>query len=112
MSSKQSLVVELKDFESEADFDSKSNPESGKWIIDVEPSATVGTTKVQRSEPKEPDEGEHLFYSQMWVKGTSLLFIVDSGSQKNLILEDVFKRLDLPITLHPQLYTIRWLLQG
>jgi hypothetical protein len=47
-------VVELKAFELEEDSDSESNPESGKWIIDPEPSATVATTKVQPSEPEEP----------------------------------------------------------
>jgi hypothetical protein len=44
--SKKSLVVELKGFESEVDSDSESNPEGEKQIIDVEPSATVATTKV------------------------------------------------------------------
>jgi hypothetical protein len=58
-------VVELKAFESEVDSDSESNPEGGKWIIDVEPSATVTTTKFRLSEPKETEEGECLFHSQM-----------------------------------------------
>jgi hypothetical protein len=59
------------------------------------PSATVATTKVQPGEPDEPEEGECLFHSQMWVKGTPLHFIVDSGSQKNLISVEVIKRLAL-----------------
>jgi hypothetical protein len=42
----------------------------------------------------------------MWVKGALLHFIVDSDSQKNLISAEVFKHLDLPVTLHPQPYTI------
>jgi hypothetical protein len=63
-------------------------------------------------EPDEPEEGEHLFHSQMWVKGTPLHFIVDSGSQKNLISAEVVKRLALPTTPHPQPYTIGWLHQG
>jgi hypothetical protein len=77
---KKSLVAKLKASESEADSDSESNPEGGKHIIDVEPSATVATTKVHPTEPKEPDEGERLFHSQMWVKGALVHFIVDSGS--------------------------------
>jgi hypothetical protein len=81
--SKKSLMAEMKASESEADSDSESNPKGGKWIIDVEPSATVATTKFQPSEPEEPEEGECLFHSQMWVKGAPLHFIVDSGSQKN-----------------------------
>jgi hypothetical protein len=41
-----------------------------------------------------------------------LHFIVDSGSQKNLISVEVVKRLALPTTPHPQPYTIGWLRQG
>jgi hypothetical protein len=52
------------------------------------------TTTIQPEEPEDPEEGEHLFHSQMWVKGTPLHFIVDSGSQKNLISTEVIKQLD------------------
>jgi hypothetical protein len=48
----------------------------------------------------------------MWVKGTPLQFIIDSGIQKNLISAEVVKRLALPTTPHPQPYTIGWLCQG
>jgi hypothetical protein len=48
----------------------------------------------------------------MWVKGTLLHFIVDSGSQKNLISAEVIKWLSLPTMSHPQPYTIGWLFQG
>jgi hypothetical protein len=76
--SKQSLVAEVKASESDAGSDSESEPERGRWIIDAEPSATVATTKLHPSEPDEPEEGECLFHSQMWVKGTPLHFIIDS----------------------------------
>jgi hypothetical protein len=105
-------MVEVKSFESDADYDFETELERGRWIIDAEPSATVATTKLQLGEPDEPEEGECLFHSQMWVKGTPLHFIVDSGSQKNLISAEVVKRLALPTTLHPQPYTIGWLFQG
>jgi hypothetical protein len=78
----------------------------------MEPNATVATTKLQPGEPDEPEEGERLFHSQMWVKGTLVHFIVDRGSQKNLISAKVVKRLDIPTTPHPQPYTIGWLRQG
>jgi hypothetical protein len=58
------------------------------------------------------EEGEHLFHSHMWVKGTPLHFIVDSGSQKNLISAEVVKQLGLSTTPHPQPYNIGWLHQG
>jgi hypothetical protein len=48
----------------------------------------------------------------MWVKGTPLHFIVDSGSQKNLISTEVVKQLGLSTTPHPQPYNIGWLRQG
>jgi hypothetical protein len=78
-------VAEVKAFESDVGSDSELEPERGRQIIDVEPSATVPTTKLQPGEPDELEEGERLFHSQMWVKGTSLHFIIDRSSQKNLI---------------------------
>jgi hypothetical protein len=105
-------VAKLKDSDSETDSNSESNLEGGKWIIDVEPSTTVATTKFCPSESGEPKEGEHLFHLQMWVNGVSLHFIFDRGSQKNLISAEVIKRMDLLMTLHPQTYTIGWLRQG
>jgi hypothetical protein len=91
-------VAEVKASESDADSDSETEPERGRQIIDVEPSATIATTKLQPGEPDEPEEGECLFHSQMWVKGTLLHFIIDRGSQKNLILVEVVKRLALSTT--------------
>jgi hypothetical protein len=73
-------VAKVKASESDAGSDSESEPERGRRIIDAEPSAIVATTKLQHGEPDKPEEGEHLFHSQMWVKGTPLHFIVDSGS--------------------------------
>jgi hypothetical protein len=102
------LVAEVKASESDADSDSELESKRGKRIIDAEPSAT----KLQPGEPDEPEEGELLFHSQMWVKGTPLHFIVDSGSQKNLISAKVIKQLALATTPHPQPYTIGWLCQG
>jgi hypothetical protein len=77
---KQSLVAEVKASESDAGSDSETEPERGRQIIDVEPSAIISTTKLHPGEPNEPVEGEHLFHSQMWVKSTPLHFIIDSGS--------------------------------
>jgi hypothetical protein len=100
--SKQSLMAELKASESEINSKSESNLEGGKYIINVEPSATVATTKFQPSEPDEPEEGERLFNSQMWVKGAPFHFIVDRRSKKNLISEELIKQLELPTTPHLQ----------
>jgi hypothetical protein len=102
----------MKDSMSKVDSYSESNPEGGKWIIDVEPRSIVSSTKVLLRKLEEPEEGERLFHLHMWVKGAPIHFIFDSGSKNNLILVEVFKHLDLPMTPHLQPYTIIWLLQG
>jgi hypothetical protein len=105
-------VVEVKSSESDVGSKFELELERRRWIIDVEPNATIFTTKIQPTEPDEIEEGEHLFHSWMWVKGTPLHFIVDSNSQKNLISVAIVKWLALPTTLHPYPYTIGWLRQG
>jgi hypothetical protein len=110
--SKQSLVAEIKDKEPNPDSESDYENTGKGQIIDADPTAIVATTTIQPEEPTDPEEGEHLFHSQMWVKGTLLHFIVDSGSQKNLISAEVIKQLGLSTTPHPQPYNIGWLHQG
>jgi hypothetical protein len=110
--SKQSLVAEIKDKEPNPDSESDSENNGKRQIIDADPTAIVATAAIQPEEPTDPEEGERLFHSQMWVKGTPLHFIVDSGSQKNLISAEVVKQLGLSTTPHPQPYSIGWLRQG
>jgi hypothetical protein len=100
-------VAEIKDKEPNPDseFDFENNGK--RQIIDADPTAIVATATIQPKEPIDPKEGEHLFHSQMWVKGTPLHFIVDSRSQKNLISAEVVKQLGLSTTPHPQPYNIR-----
>jgi hypothetical protein len=105
-------VAEVKASESDVGSESEPEPERGRQIIAAKPSAIVATTKLQHGEPDEIEEGECLFHSQVWVKGTPLHFIMDSGSQKNLMSIEVIKRLALMTTTHPQPYTIGWLRQG
>ena len=71
----------------------------------------MATTKSQKIELEDLEEGERLFHSHMWVKGSPLQYIVDSGSQKNLISTEVMKWLGLKTITHPQPYTIGWLHQ-
>jgi hypothetical protein len=105
-------VVEIKDKESNPDSESDSKNTGKRQIIDANPPVIVVTATIQPEEPADPPEEERLFNSQMWVKGTPLHFIVDSGSQKNLISTEVVKQLGLSTTppLHP--YNIGWLCQG
>jgi hypothetical protein len=105
-------VAEIKDKEPNPDSESDYENTGKGQIIDADPTAIVMTATIQPEEPTNPEEGEHLFHSQMWVKGTPLHFIVDSGSQKNLISAEVVKQLGLSTTPHPQPYNIGWLRQG
>jgi hypothetical protein len=80
--SKQSLVAEIKDKEPNPDSESDSENTGKGQIIDADPTAIVATTTIQPEELTDPEEGEHLFHSQMWVKGTPLHFIVDSEARR------------------------------
>ena len=115
MLGKQSLVAEIKASESYAYSDTELEPKKGndrgKNIINAEPNATVSTTKIQKEEPKDSEEEDRLFHSHMWVKGSPLQFIINSGSQKNLISAEVVKRFGFPTTVEPHPYTIGWLHQ-
>jgi hypothetical protein len=105
------LLAKKKSPKSDVDLEVDSEKEKGRRFIDVEPSVTIATTKVQLEEPKEPKEGECIFHSHMWVKGNPIHFIVDSSSQNKLISTKVVKSLNLTIMHHPQPYTIGWLSQ-
>ena len=60
-------MAELKASESDTGFNSELEPykgtDKGNKVIDAEPIPTVATTKIQKIEPKDPEEGEHLFHS-------------------------------------------------
>jgi hypothetical protein len=84
-------VVEIKDKEPNPDAEFDYENTDKRQIIDAELTTIGMTTTIQPEEPTNPKEGEHLFHSQMWVKGTLLHFIVDSGTQKNLISAEVVK---------------------
>jgi hypothetical protein len=105
-------VVDIKDKEMNPNLEFDSENIDRIQIIDANPTSIISTKTIQPEEPLDPEEGEGLFHSQMWVKGTLLHFIVDSESQNNLILVEVIKQLGLSTTLDLQPYTIEWLCQG
>jgi hypothetical protein len=89
--SRKSWVVEIKDKDLNPDSESNLENIDRRQIFDVGPTAIVATATIQLEELTDPEEGERLFHSKMWVKGTPLHFIVDSGIQKNLISVEVIK---------------------
>jgi hypothetical protein len=105
-------VTKIKDKEMNPDSEYDYENTGKRQIIDADPTSIVTTATIQPEEPIDPEEGERLFHSQMWVKGTLLHFIVDSGNQKNLISAEVIKQLGLSTKPHPQPYNIGWLRKG
>jgi len=94
-------VAEVKKYKLDASSNSKSEPKKGRQIINADPYASVATTtKVNPNESNELEEGESIFHSHMWVKGTPLHFIIDSSSHKNLISVEVIEHLDFSTTPH------------
>ena len=61
------MVAKLKTSKSDACFDPDPELDKGdekrKHIIDAYPSAIFSTTKLQREDPKDPEERERLFNS-------------------------------------------------
>jgi hypothetical protein len=102
----------MKELESDPGSELESETDHGRKIIEGEPNITIATTMIQPDDPEETEEGERLFHSYMWVQGKPLHFIIDSGSQKNLISVEVIKWLNLPTLPHPQPYNIGWLTPG
>jgi len=87
------LVVEVKDTEPKpyTEFDHENI--ENRNIINVDPTATVMTTTVKLEELVDPEEGDLLFHSHMWVKGSPLHLIVNNEKQKKLISAKVIKQL-------------------
>lgn len=78
--------------------------------METEPNAITCT--LQSTKVDEEIEEEKLFHSKLQVQGKSLHFIVDNGSQKDLISSSVVKELGFPITPHPKPYSIGSLHKG
>jgi hypothetical protein len=105
-------VAEIKEKELNPNSESDLENIGRRNIIDADPTTITMTATIQPEEPADPKEGEFLFHSQMWLKGTPLHFIVDSESQKDLISVEVIKQLGLSTTRHSHPYNIGWLFQG
>jgi hypothetical protein len=48
-------VAEVKAYELDVGSDFDSEPKRGRQIIEVEPSATISTTKLHPGEPEDPE---------------------------------------------------------
>ena len=105
--------IKSSDLDPDSDYEpNATTADNGRHIIDADPTTIVVAAQIQQEEPEDSEAEERLFHSQMWVKGMTLHFAVDNDNQKNLISAEVFKRLELPTTPHPQPYSIGWLRQG
>jgi hypothetical protein len=105
-------VIEIKDKESSPDSEFDLENTCRRQVIDADSTAIVVTATIQLEEPANLEEGERLFHSHMWVKGTPLHFIIHRGRQNNLISTEVDKQLGFSTRPHLQPYNIGWLRQG
>jgi hypothetical protein len=83
-------VAKVKSSELDVGFNSESEPEKGDKTLTQNPVPSLLPPRsilVNLMNQRK----ESLFHSQMWVKGTPLHFIINSGSQKNLISMEVIK---------------------
>ena len=64
--------------------DSESDSENiGKGqIIDADPTVILVTATIQPEEPIDPEEGERLFHSQMWVKGPRCILLLIAKARR------------------------------
>jgi hypothetical protein len=70
-------VVKIKDKEPNPDSESDYEITGKGQIIDAYPTVIVATATIQPEEPIDSKEGERIFHSWMWVKGTPLhLFLI------------------------------------
>ena len=60
-------MAKIKAYESNAYSNTESEPKKGndrgKNIINAEPNATIAMMKIQKEEPEDSEEEEHLFHS-------------------------------------------------
>ena len=84
-------MAEIKEKDPNPDSESDFENIGKRQIIDTHPTGIVMTATIQPKELIDIEEGECLLHLEMWVRGRKLHFIVDSGSQNNLILAEVVK---------------------
>jgi hypothetical protein len=73
-------VAEVKDIVLKPNSISDLENVENRQIIDADPTSTITTTTIQREESINRKEGECVFLSKMWVKGTPLHLIIDNDS--------------------------------
>jgi hypothetical protein len=73
-------VTDIKDKDLNPDLKYYSENTNRIQILNIDPTVIVMTRTIQPEEPIDPEEGERLLHSRMWVKGTPFHFIVDIGS--------------------------------
>jgi hypothetical protein len=55
------------------------------------------------------DSRSKLFHIRVIMKHTKIDTLIDNGSQSNLILEDVFNKLELNTKMHHKPYSLNWI---
>ena len=77
--------------------------------IETKPSSSISNYHIQA--PNEEKRIE-LFHVRVISKHTKIDTLFDSGSQKNLIFEDLVKKLNLETIPHPKPYPLGWIIKN
>ena len=87
-----------------------------RTLVEYDPDAStlldLTSTTLTNSNIVDEEEQEHLFHTRIWVQKNTLHLIVDNGSQKNFIFEDLVKKLGIFTTPHSHPYSISWMKDG
>ena len=83
----------------------ESDPDASALLASTSTTPTASTIVDE-------EEQERLFHTWIWVQNNPLHLIVDNGSQKNFVSEDLVNKLGLVTTPHPEPSNISWMKDG
>jgi hypothetical protein len=95
--------------EQKADFDGDGGAEKEFVTKDDGPLFMVRRVCFTPWKTKDGDEQCHnLFHSRCTIRGKVCQLVIDSGSCKNVVAEEVVKKLALEMEQHPNPYHLEW----
>ncbi|XP_057844927.2 uncharacterized protein LOC131054430 [Cryptomeria japonica] len=82
--------------------------EKGRSLSSATSSSNISASTSKDSTPKNDKQRNELFHIRVVIKHTKVDTLFDTGSQVNLIYEEIVKKLNLTTTPHPKPYPLGW----
>lgn len=82
--------------------------EKGRSLSSATSSSNISASTSKDSTPKNDKQRNELFHIRVVIKHTKVDTLFDTGSQVNLISEEIVKKLNLTTTPHPKPYPLGW----